>query len=240
MIRKFISALAIAGAAFTGAANAQIANPTGIVSSYNVDVVESLLAELGVPSQRQQTSDGSTYLLATINGVKHVLQPRVCEQGACKGLRLLTVFEDSQVDLQVANRFNTLSQPSRMIIENTDMIFHRYLIGDYGYTRGTFVINLAAFTQAQSAYLSMVNPTANTISYQSMQDAPVAPQNVKPGAPLPTDNVADQLNASQKIVSQNAPEQSASPLSINSVINASNDPIDISIYADSVVNRFDK
>ena len=198
MIRKIISALAIAGAAFTGAANAQIANPTGIVSSYNVDVVESLLTELGIGSQRAQASNGTTYLVATIDSVNHVLHPMACEQGVCKGLRLLTIFENSQVDLQTANRFNTQHNPTRMIIENTDMIFHRYLIGDYGYARGNFLTNLAVFTLAPSSYRSMVNPTANTISYQSMQDAPLAPQNVKPGAPLPTDNVANELNASQK------------------------------------------
>ena len=240
MIRKTIIALATAAAAFSTGANAQITNPNGIVGSYNIDVVESLMTELGIGTQQSQASDGTTYLVATIDGVNHVLHPRACEQGVCKGLRLLTIFENSPVNLETANMFNTQHNPTRMIVENSSMIFHRYLIGDYGYARGNFLTNLAVFIQAAPSYRSMINPTANTISFQSLQDAPSAPRNVKPGAPLPTDNVADQLNASQKIVSAQAPQQDAMPLSIKSVIDSSNDPIDINLYADSVVNRFDK
>ncbi|MHA7872850.1 MAG: YbjN domain-containing protein [Hyphococcus sp.] len=184
-------------------AKAQLSNATEVVENYDIENVESLLSDLGVEYTRRQARDGSDYLIFANGGVNYILHPKACGGAGCMGLRMLCIFTDLGATLDAANNFNAMHNPTRLIVEGSDAIFHRYLIGDYGYTRGTFTVNLSVFVSAPESY-SRINSagddaSAGMISFETLINAPAAPQNVKPGKPMPGDNLADDLNASQKI-----------------------------------------
>lgn len=211
MFRKFhvMLAASCAALAFGASANAQnqmgqqgdiIPNATGLLPNYDSSTLEAMMTEYGLPYQVAQKEQGGAYVVAEYKGKKIILDPQECGSGACKGLRMLILYTNSKTPLEVANLYNSMFGPSRAVVADDNLFFHRYLIGDYGQTRGSFTVDFLVFSRAPDDFASMVQSAqSETVSFDQFRDAPVGPANVNPSKSLKSDVVADQLNSLQKV-----------------------------------------
>ena len=186
-------------------AQIQEENLSEVFTSYDITTLSALLSSAGLTFRQSTTAAGDEYITISFGGLNHILQPAACVEGTCRGLRMVTAFREGAPDIATANRFNAAYWPSRIFTDGNAMFFHRYLIGDYGYTRGAFFVNLAVFagTSAQFTNFSGPGPRSNSISFEPSvtPDLIITPsiQNAPPGVPMPGDDMANDLNARQKI-----------------------------------------
>ncbi|MEM8935690.1 MAG: YbjN domain-containing protein [Pseudomonadota bacterium] len=203
-------------------AQSPIANPTGLVSNYNISAVESLLTEIGVPFERRTREDSVQYLLANIDGLNLILRPQACDAIACDGLEMIAFFTDFSASAQAMNIFNREYKPVRVFLDSQGRtFFSRYMIGDYGYTRGSFFVNLAVFSQSPRVFLdnfppqgaspNALPPTANQISGDAEPIKAMPLKMYEPGEVAPTDEEAEQLNALQMTALKKAENFGATP-----------------------------
>lgn len=178
-----------------------ISNPTQVVANYNMTALEAILTELNIPHSRQTRGDGVPYLRSQINGLNILLVPSACQAGSCKGLEMVTFFFDHTATVENIQKYNQFHKPTRMFVDqNGRTFFTRYLIGDYGYTKGSFVVNLAVFNRSPRIYFENFpaqNSMSNTVSYD-VEVLPAAETVLyRPGQIAPTDDLAEDLNRSQ-------------------------------------------
>ena len=201
-LKRLFGAVAAAAIVSSGA-NAQtqqiVSNPTGIVANYNLEQVESLLGEFGYAAERGVRNDGVNFIRTQINGLTLLLVPSVCGGGSCRGLQMVCFFTDHTATTENMDNYNEQFKPSRMFTtENGWTFFTRYMIGDFGYTRGSFQVNLGVFASSPDAYFkNFASTSQNMISYEPESVASAPANTYKPGEVSPTDEFAEDLNAKQ-------------------------------------------
>ena len=197
--------------AFVSSANADAQNQqlglSGLMPNYNVSQIEGLLTYMGATYQINTLDNGGQYFIVKASdGTNHILEPAACTDGNCAGLKMITIYNGWTVDLISANKFNSINNAARVIIDEDDpnrLYFYRYLIGDYGYTRGAFVVNMNVFVRTRLQLENFLNQsTAQSISFDASTETVSAAINLPPGASYPTDRVAEQLNELEKVTNQ--------------------------------------
>lgn len=156
-MRTLTTAMALTAAAlcFSGAAaqNEVISNPNQIVPNVALSQVTPLLDEAGYEYQLNQTEE-ETVLYVTVNGTNMMLMPRVCQSETdCDGLWMLALI-DGAIDQNIINEFNNNSPATRAAVRGNQVWLDRYLIADYGITRGSLVINIEVFASTIQDFLS--------------------------------------------------------------------------------------
>jgi hypothetical protein len=188
--------------ALGGAANAEVMNKTALLPNFDLANVESVLNEMGVSHARDQLAGGAV-IVATIDEgampIKIVFAPRACDNGPCVGLMMLGFFQGA--DLTQNNEYTRRMNPTAAFAEGQVTLLKRYLIGDHGYTRGTFEVDVVVFYSAIKQFIDYrsTGGTSNMISFEQVNLPTDTPANVAPGKPMPGDDLANALNAQQKI-----------------------------------------
>ena len=193
-----------------------VSNPRGVIRAFDLANLENIVGELGGEIVGRQTMDsGNQVMGAKFGGLTIVLAPRACDgenQTQCRGLVMEALFRD-RVPLSVANNYNSNEFSTKAVVIDDGRAFtQRYLIADYGMSRGTLAVNIAVFAMATDNFIKLIRQgaTANQISFRIGATTGEAPRNVPPGKPMPGDNLADDLNARQKIANERTqPETSA-------------------------------
>ncbi len=198
MIR--ILAAAAFSAALASSANAQL-TPESVMPSFNFQFVEPTLQAANVPYKRLNISENFSVLEITANGVTFIAAPMACQNAMCKGLLLEKVVNsplsaDQMMTLNSSNQIVKVSRPKTA----SKTFMNRYLIGDYGYVRGSLIVDLTVFANiVKKLETEIASGAASSVSYDlSAASPPSAP--VAPGVKILGDDFADQLNARQKSV----------------------------------------
>ncbi|MEM9705300.1 MAG: hypothetical protein AAF850_04395 [Pseudomonadota bacterium] len=186
-------------------ANAQqgaVSNPYGVLSNVDLVTLAPVITELGVPFE-VTTLAGRQALRLNVNGAVVALRPRVCRGangGGCVGLEMMG-FYSGVAPLDAANRYNDETPPSKAIVTDGGTVVHRYLIADYGLTRGSFAIDLQVFGSIVTKFGDYIGQgSASTVSFKEyIASGGKSVQNVPPGKPMPGDDMADVLNANMAI-----------------------------------------
>ena len=119
-------------------------NPGGVLPGVSFDQGEPVLRDAGMSTQRR-VIDGTPVLVVQANGRILNLQNRACSlQGECGGLWMFAFLDDS-APLSTMSRFNQVSKPARANLLDGKVVLDRYLIADYGITRGSLVVNVGVF-----------------------------------------------------------------------------------------------
>lgn len=211
MIR--LIATAAFSAALASSANAEITIPDGMMPSFNFQFVEPTLQAAGVPYRRMQINENFSVLEMSINGVTFLAAPLACQNAMCAGFMLEKSFDgtlnaDQMAAMNSRNKIVTVSRPK----DSPKTMANRYLIGDYGYIRGSFIVNLLVFANiVKKLEIEIASGAASSVSYDpSAAASPSAP--VAPGVKILGDDFADKLNARQKsvMVSNQSPEPTSS------------------------------
>ncbi|MEM9234303.1 MAG: hypothetical protein AAGA69_08705 [Pseudomonadota bacterium] len=125
----------------TGQAAAQLVSDPRRLTGLSFDELESLASESGWSTERiSQNND--TVLVVDIKGRKVVLWPRACDgAGRCGGLYIFSLIP-AQASSTLTNGFNVQYNPARATLRDGQVVLDRYLIGDFGITRGGLSIEL--------------------------------------------------------------------------------------------------
>lgn len=230
---KIAGRAAFAAAALAGlglpAANAQsqdpVINPGAIVRGYDFNHIEPILKELGLATETvtfaQPGIGEATVLVGRASGTVLIFMPWACNSAnanKCAGL-IMRAYYSTQTSPALRNSFMERSQMGAVAQTGDVTYLQRYLIGDYGYTRGAFAIDVAVFARVANELYTTINgngAAGNTISF----DASATPQaaDAPPGKAMPGDDFADRLNARQKI--GNSPEATDSASILRAAISA--------------------
>jgi hypothetical protein len=194
----------LATSAFTVAlastANAQMTMES-VMPSFNFQFVEPTLQAANIPYQRMNIGAGFSVLEITINDVKFVAAPTACQNAMCAGFQM----EKSIDGTFSADQMMTLNSRSQVIKAvqprgSSKTFITRYLIGDYGYVRGSFLVNLAVFANAVKKIEGELAAGAGSSVSFDPSAAPLPDAPVAPGVKILGDDFADTLNARQKSV----------------------------------------
>ncbi len=176
-MRKIISFIAGAFAAVS-AAQAQdiVANPTGVVPNLALSNIQPVLQEAGFGAQ-VQVIQGEQMLRVTYNDFVMYMSARACRaDGNCAGLWMLAPLNDS-ASMTTINSFNQNSKPARATVVGTQVLLDRYLIADYGITRGSFLVNTAVmFGMIEQWFEFKASAQAQRVSF-----TPLIPEIGAPG-----------------------------------------------------------
>jgi hypothetical protein len=142
---RFMLAGIAASIALNGVAAAQaISRPTELVPSVAFEDITPVLAELGWQTNVRAVNGQQLMEVRTPNAIL-VFRRRACtSEASCAGLWMFA-FMDDQESLGVINEFNQSSKPARATIVNNKVVLDRYLIADYGITRGSLMVNVVTF-----------------------------------------------------------------------------------------------
>lgn len=142
-----LSVASLVGASTVGsvaAAQPQIANPNQVLPNVGFQYIVPVLQEAGFNVQ-QVNLDNQTVLRVQSGNSVVIMYRRACQQNAdCAGLWMLAFLNEGR-PLPLLNRFNTVSKPARASILNGNVVLDRYLIADYGVTKGSFLVNVGVF-----------------------------------------------------------------------------------------------
>lgn len=195
-------------------ADAQITIPAGVMPSFNFQFVEPTLQAAGVPYRRVEINEGYSILEITIDGTTFRAAPTACKDAMCAGF-LMEAFAAKAMPVDQMTNFNASNHIVKVSRPNggSTTFVHRYLIGDYGYVRGSFIVNLMVFASLVKKFENELGAGAGTkVSFEapemSLPSAPVAP-----GTKILGDDFADKFNARQKslLISGDAWDATALP-----------------------------
>lgn len=174
-MHRFLSAAMAAAACFAGYVlpSAAIAQSTQnlreYVPNFDMPTIEPILTEMGVVHERRSSTDGTPYLFATLQNIKFQLWPTSCDSATkskCAGLQMMAFFPGES--LENLNSFNRFPATKATLLNPNQSVVSRYLIGDYGYTKGTFVVNVSVFVAMALKYQRREHAQpSNTISLQA-------------------------------------------------------------------------
>lgn len=149
---SIIKSLAVAAAtallAVTGASAQGIANPTGVVANVSFVAIQPLLSEIGATYSMQKIGDNDVLVVKAGPRTLLFRQAACSGYGNCAGLIMEAVINDQLPPEQMINYFNQLSNVSTAVRYNNALVLERYLIADYGITRGSLAVNIMAFTNS--------------------------------------------------------------------------------------------
>lgn len=188
-------------------------NPTGIVSSFTLKEIQSVLSEIGIASEQGKIGDFPTVRAQTPDGFRFTLTPLACLQdGRCVGLDIMAVYTDSSqiASPAIINEFDAgypfldAMQPN----PNT-VVLNRYAIADFGIPRGNIASNITNFigialnfpafvrSYGQVSQLEKLTPSAAAILSERSAEAFDAGR-AHFGAPSMTRDLIDAVPASDR------------------------------------------
>lgn len=150
----------IAGLAAVAPASAQnrmgpVANPTGIINSFDIATIEPILREMTSDVQRI-TLFGRESLRANFGGRVLLLTPNACGEGVgatCAGLYHFMFFQAAMSDSAV-NAYNANAFIAHAANANDGTsVFIRYAFCDYGCARGTVAAGILNYLRASDGYM---------------------------------------------------------------------------------------
>jgi hypothetical protein len=115
-----------------------VSNPAGL-TDLQLGSLAQVIRDAGLPVEQIEFGN-STGLGVTINNRKVALFPTACDT-KCNGLYILAPIPD-QASAAQANGFNIRYNPARATIRDGALVLDRYIIADYGMTRGGLIIEL--------------------------------------------------------------------------------------------------
>ncbi|MEO0399984.1 MAG: YbjN domain-containing protein [Pseudomonadota bacterium] len=179
-IAGFLSA-ASSGIAQVQTPSPPVIDPNGVVENFNIQTIAPVLAELGIPYQRRN-QNGYDILMADIGieGVTAIFWPRVCgaTRDACAGL-VMRAYYTGASNLELNNRFNLTTPPIAAMTDGSSVFAQRYLIGNYGVTRGSLAVNIKVFQDtARKYHETLTSAPSNFIAYGARDDASDAPAKI--------------------------------------------------------------
>ena len=191
----------------------EIAEPTATFPNFDIAELEKLLTDAGADYRVESyEDDGDPYILVEEpSGFLLWLEPQLCQaddgKSDCGSLLMMTLYGEF-VDPAVIRSFNEQIYWSKAYSneEFGDTFLVRYLIGDFGYVRGSFLRDYQSFAYSAVDLRSRHQATQNgdnsaeTASETAEAESwDPAPANVAPGVTIPGDNAAAVLNARQSI-----------------------------------------
>ena len=146
-------------------ASAQLVSNPRQLMGFGFDDLERFAEDAGWTSYRVNEEE-SEVLVLTVRERRLVLWPRACDsRDICRGLYIFALIP-SQASSAKTNAFNVEYNPARATIRDGQVVLDRYLIGDFGVSRGTLSIELQvqaeliddwwAFTQTNKASATAV------------------------------------------------------------------------------------
>lgn len=124
-----------------GPAAAQLVSEPRKLIGLSYDEIEAVAEDSGWPVERV-TEGGDTVLVVTIGGRRVVMWPRACDSDdRCGGLYIFSLIP-SQSSSALTNGFNVQYNPARATLRDGQVVLDRYVIGDFGITRGSLSIEL--------------------------------------------------------------------------------------------------
>lgn len=130
----------------SGPAAAQLVSEPRKLIGINFNDLEALAVESGWDTERI-TQDGDSVLVVNIKGRRVVMWPRACDsEGRCGGLYIFSLIP-SQASSALTNGFNVQYNPARATLRDGQVVLDRYIIGDFGVTRGGLSIELQVQAQ---------------------------------------------------------------------------------------------
>ena len=157
----FFAAMTAMLAFVAGSASAQeiVSNPRGIVPSVSLSDVAPVLEEMGAQVEIG-SGENAGAMLVRYQGRVLIFRERACRSaGVCYGLQMVAKITAS-TDFNTVNQFNTGSPPTRAVLVGGDLFLDRYLIADFGITRGSLAVNVAVFTKGIDKWFEMTRATA--------------------------------------------------------------------------------
>lgn len=239
---RIVAAAAFA-ASLASSANAQL-TAESVMPSFNFQFVEPTLQAAGIPYKRVNINQNFSVLEITApNGATFLAAPMACLNGMCAGFLLEKAIDralsaDQMMALNSSNNTVKVSRPTN----SSKTFISRYLIGDYGYVRGSFLVNLNVFAGSVKKIEGEVAAGAvSGVSYDAapplLPSAPVAP-----GVKIVGDDFADRLNGRQKsvLISGEAASLLATPpADPSSEEHSVGAPLLSDSFVAGTVNRFD-
>ncbi|MEM9421110.1 MAG: YbjN domain-containing protein [Pseudomonadota bacterium] len=152
-----LTAVAAQGLSSLSLAQRLVNEPAGLVPSISFDRVEPILREAGMNTQRR-VIDGTPVMVVQANGRILNMQNRACDaQGECAGLWMFAFLDDA-ASPEALIQFNQMSKPARANLVDGRVTLDRYLIADYGTTRGTLAINVGVFAASVDQWFGFNQP----------------------------------------------------------------------------------
>ena len=174
MKQVFLSAFAAATVLLCGVASAQapVSNPLGVLPDVSLRTIQPLLQEMGAETEIR-TINYEEFMFVRLNGRFLRLKSRVCSNGVsgCAGLWITAFINGETPDTQMINAFNTGSPPTRATLQGGSVILDRYLIADYGITRGSLAVNFSVAVGGINAWFEFFSQygRSSSVAYSAEQ-----------------------------------------------------------------------
>ncbi|WP_370338578.1 YbjN domain-containing protein [Parvularcula marina] len=142
---KSFAILVSAAAGLLGAAFAQpVTDPTGVVPNLSFENIEPVIRSFD-ESITMVNQNGVRLIRIESRGRVVLLQENGCTRGGCAGLMIFAGFDET-TDLETINQYNATTPSQRALLDQDGrVVLLHYVIGDFGVTRGSLIVNIGAF-----------------------------------------------------------------------------------------------
>lgn len=141
MFRIFTAAAAFLTAS-AGAQTLDAATSQEVLPNFNAGPLVATLQQANL-NPEIQTISGSEVLVLNSGNQKILLRPRVCNPG-CAGLLMYSVMGGGASPSAITT-YNANTPPTKAFQANGNVFLMRYLIADYGVTKGSLLVNIGVF-----------------------------------------------------------------------------------------------
>lgn len=172
LIKTVMAAAAAISIGFAATASAQsgapVSNPTGLVPTLTLETVQPVLNEVGFSTNIATLSNGGRLMEVRYGNRLILLESQACaSSSSCAGLAMYAILTGS-TSLSQVNAFNQVSKPARATISDGVLMLDRYLIGDYGVTRGSFIVDIAVFVSMIDQWYAFSGSMATSVDYEPL------------------------------------------------------------------------
>ncbi len=165
IIKSLAVAAATAFLAATSASAQGLPNPNGVVPNVSFVAIQPVLDDLGATYTLQKRGDTDVLVVQAGNRTLLLRQNACSGYGNCAGLIMEAVIGGGDLPPpQMVNYYNQLSYVSTAVLYNNALVLERYLIADYGTTRGSLAVNIMAFTNGINEWFRFKNGAAGQAS----------------------------------------------------------------------------
>ena len=150
-----------------------IANPTGVVPSFDIDQIGPVLTDLGVVWQARRSQSGVDYIEAAIGGdfVFKVIPAACADPRAatgCVGANFVALYKAASINYQTVAAFNQqyAFTTAGVLPGGRDAYISRYEIADFGIARGNIASSLGSFVYLADRFRAEVAGGRMTVSQE--------------------------------------------------------------------------
>lgn len=151
--------------------NAPVANPSSIISNFDIQLVGPVLNELGVTWQTVQDSNGNSAIQANAGGeLIFYLRPAACRAANgsdCIGLATFAYFQ-GPANAQTVRAFNDnyAFASTGLMSSGGGAYISRYDIADYGIPRGNVASSVLNFLALADRFRSELATASQTVAFE--------------------------------------------------------------------------